>query len=44
MTFEGTPAIEPQFKSDEVRALAVTSPTRIPEIPDIPTMESSARV
>jgi tripartite-type tricarboxylate transporter receptor subunit TctC len=39
MTFEGTTAIVPHVKSGEIRALAVTSPTRIPEIPDVPTMD-----
>ena len=39
MTFEGTTAIVPHIKSGEVRALAVTSPERIPEIPDVPTMD-----
>jgi len=39
MTFEGTTAIVPHIKSGQVRALAVTSPTRIPEIPDVPTMD-----
>src|SRR5579862_4474119 len=39
MTFEGTTAIVPHIKSGEIRALAVTSPTRIPEIPDVPTMD-----
>jgi tripartite-type tricarboxylate transporter receptor subunit TctC len=39
MTFEGTTAIVPHVQSGEVRALAVTSPTRIPEIPDVPTMD-----
>jgi tripartite-type tricarboxylate transporter receptor subunit TctC len=39
MTFEGTTAIVPHIKSGEVRALAVTSPTRIPKIPDVPTMD-----
>jgi tripartite-type tricarboxylate transporter receptor subunit TctC len=39
MTFEGTTAIVPHIKSGEVRALAVTSPARIPEIPDVPTMD-----
>ena len=39
MTFEGTTAIVPHIKSGEVRALAVTSPTRIAEIPDVPTMD-----
>jgi tripartite-type tricarboxylate transporter receptor subunit TctC len=39
ITFEGTTAIVPHIKSGEVRALAVTSPARIPEIPDVPTMD-----
>jgi tripartite-type tricarboxylate transporter receptor subunit TctC len=39
MTFEGSTAIIPHIKSGQVRALAVTSPTRIPEIPDVPTMD-----
>src|SRR5580692_3929511 len=39
MTFEGTTAIVPHIRSGEVRALAVTSPMRIPEIPDVPTMD-----
>jgi tripartite-type tricarboxylate transporter receptor subunit TctC len=39
MTFEGTTAIVPHIKAGEVRALAVTSPQRIPEIPDVPTMD-----
>jgi tripartite-type tricarboxylate transporter receptor subunit TctC len=39
MTFEGTTAIVPHVKSGEVRALAVTSPARIAEIPDVPTMD-----
>jgi tripartite-type tricarboxylate transporter receptor subunit TctC len=39
MTFEGTTAIVPFIKSGQLRALAVTSPQRIPEIPDVPTMD-----
>ena len=39
MTFEGTTAIVPFIKSGQLRALAVTSPERIPKIPDIPTMD-----
>jgi tripartite-type tricarboxylate transporter receptor subunit TctC len=39
MTFEGTTAIVPHIKSGEVRALAVTSPVRIPEISNVPTMD-----
>jgi tripartite-type tricarboxylate transporter receptor subunit TctC len=38
MTFEGTTAIVPHIKSGGVRALAVTSPARIAEIPSVPTM------
>jgi tripartite-type tricarboxylate transporter receptor subunit TctC len=39
MTFEGTTAIVPFIKGGQLRALAVTSPQRIPEIPDVPTMD-----
>jgi tripartite-type tricarboxylate transporter receptor subunit TctC len=39
MTFEGTTAISPFIKSGQLRALAVTSPRRIPELPDVPTMD-----
>jgi tripartite-type tricarboxylate transporter receptor subunit TctC len=39
MTFEGTTAIVPLIKSGQLRALAVTAPQRIPELPDIPTMD-----
>ena len=39
MTFEGTTAIVPLVKSGQLRALAVTAPQRIPELPDIPTMD-----
>jgi tripartite-type tricarboxylate transporter receptor subunit TctC len=39
MTFEGTTGIMPLIKSGQVRALAVTSPKRIPELPDVPTMD-----
>jgi tripartite-type tricarboxylate transporter receptor subunit TctC len=39
MTFEGTTAIVPHVQSGEIRALAVTSSKRIPEIPDVPTMD-----
>jgi len=39
MTFEGTTAIVPHIKSGQVRALAVTSPHRIAEISDVPTMD-----
>ena len=39
MTFEGTTAIVPLVKSGQLRALAVTAPQRIPELPDVPTMD-----
>ena len=39
MTFEGTTAISPFIKSRQLRALAVTSLDRIPELPDVPTMD-----
>jgi tripartite-type tricarboxylate transporter receptor subunit TctC len=39
MTFEGTTAIVPFIKNGQVRALAVTSPKRVAEIPDVPTMD-----
>jgi tripartite-type tricarboxylate transporter receptor subunit TctC len=39
MTFEGTTAIVPFIKNGQLRALAVTSPQRIAEIPDVPTMD-----
>lgn len=39
MTFEGTTAITPFIKSGQLRALAVTSSQRIPELADVPTMD-----
>ena len=39
MTFEGTTAISPFIKSGQLRALAVTSAHRIPELPNVPTMD-----
>ncbi len=39
MTFEGTTAIVPLIKSGQLRALAVTAPQRIPELPEVPTMD-----
>lgn len=39
MTFEGTTAITPFVKAGQLRALAVTSSHRIPELPDVPTMD-----
>lgn len=39
LTFEGTTAMSPFIKSGQLRALAVTSPGRIPELPQVPTMD-----
>jgi tripartite-type tricarboxylate transporter receptor subunit TctC len=39
MTFEGTTAISPFIKSGQLRALAVTSAQRIPELSNVPTMD-----
>jgi tripartite-type tricarboxylate transporter receptor subunit TctC len=39
MTFEGTTAITPFIKSGQLRALAVTSAHRIPELPNVPTTD-----
>ncbi len=39
MTFEGTTAISPFIKSGQLRALAVTSSHRVPELPNVPTMD-----
>jgi tripartite-type tricarboxylate transporter receptor subunit TctC len=41
MTFEGTSVLLPLIQAGKLRALAVTSPTRIPELPDVPTMIES---
>ncbi|MFZ0422288.1 MAG: tripartite tricarboxylate transporter substrate binding protein [Xanthobacteraceae bacterium] len=41
MTFEATSVLAPLIKVDRLRALAVTSPKRIPELPDVPTMIES---
>ena len=38
MTFEGATGIMPYLRSGKLRALAVTSPHRLPELPDVPTM------
>ena len=39
MTIEGTTAMSPFIKSGQLRALAVTSAQRIPELPNVPTMD-----
>jgi len=41
MTFEGTTGIVAYIKSGQLRALAVMSPTRIPQMPDVPTMDEA---
>ncbi len=41
MTFEGTGVLLPQIQAGKLRALAVTTPKRIPELPDLPTMVES---
>jgi tripartite-type tricarboxylate transporter receptor subunit TctC len=38
MTFEGTSVLLPLIQAGKLRALAVTSRNRIPQLPDIPTM------
>ncbi len=41
MTFEGTSVLLPLIKAGKLRALAVTTPKRIPQLPDVPTMVES---
>jgi tripartite-type tricarboxylate transporter receptor subunit TctC len=41
MTFEGTSVLLPLIQSGKLRALAVTSAKRIPQLPDVPTMIES---
>ena len=41
MTFIGATGILPYIQSGQLRALAVTSPKRLPEIPDVPTMDET---
>ncbi len=38
MTFEGTSVLLPLIEAGKLRALAVTTPKRIPQLPDVPTM------
>jgi tripartite-type tricarboxylate transporter receptor subunit TctC len=41
MTFEGSTGIVPYVKSGQLRALAVLSRRRVPQIPDVPTMDEA---
>ncbi len=41
MTFESTAVLLPLIQSGRLRALAVTAPNRIPQLPDVPTMIES---
>ena len=41
MTFEGTSVLLPLIQAGKLRALAVTTPKRIPQLPDVPTMVES---
>ena len=41
MTFEGTSVLLPLIQAGRLRALAVTTPKRIPQLPDVPTMVES---
>jgi tripartite-type tricarboxylate transporter receptor subunit TctC len=41
MTFEGTSVLLPLIQAGRLRALAVTTPKRIPQLPDVPTMLES---
>jgi tripartite-type tricarboxylate transporter receptor subunit TctC len=41
LNFTTTPPVVPLVKSGKLRALAVTSSTRIPDLPDVPTMAES---
>jgi tripartite-type tricarboxylate transporter receptor subunit TctC len=41
MTFEATSVLLPLIRAGRLRALAVTSAKRIPELPDVPTMVES---
>ena len=41
MTFEGTSVLLPLIQAGKLRALAVTTPQRIPQLPEVPTMVES---
>jgi len=38
LTFASTPGVLPHVRSHKLRALAVTSPRRLPQLPDVPTV------
>lgn len=41
IVFETTPTLLPHIKSDKVRFLAVTTASRVPQLPDVPTLKES---
>ncbi|MCC6473569.1 MAG: tripartite tricarboxylate transporter substrate binding protein [Burkholderiales bacterium] len=38
LTFETLPSLLPQIRAGKVRAIAVTTPQRVPQLPDVPTL------
>jgi tripartite-type tricarboxylate transporter receptor subunit TctC len=41
MQFDALTLLQPLIKDDKVRALAVTTPTRWPDLPDVPTLREA---